>query len=122
MSTNRSFTRVDRLNKVFLQELSKIFLYDISDKRFAEVSITAVKMSRDIKVARVYFVTSTPESREKVEKKINKLNSMIRSVVAQRVSLKRIPNFIFTYDEVFEEGLKIDKLLKEVSDRDKENN
>ena len=113
-SNNRSFSRVDRLNKVLHQELSKIFLYDISDSRFLEVTITSVKLSSDIKTARVYYVTSTSDAKTKVEKKINKLNPLVRSLIAKRVSMKRMPKFVFEYDFVFEEGFKIDKLLNEV--------
>ena len=111
---NKSFPRTARLNKAILRELSNLFVYEVSDATFAHVSITAVKLTKDMKLAKIYYTLSDLEHKALVAKRISRLIPLVRSHIAKTVRMKKIPDFEFVFDEVFEEGFRIDKIIKDI--------
>jgi ribosome-binding factor A len=52
----KPFARSDRVSGQIQKVLSEILLKKIKDPRLEKASITDVKMSRDLRIARIYFV------------------------------------------------------------------
>lgn len=67
----------------------------------SQLAFEAVRMTRDTRVARVYFstATDTPEMRKTVFKALVNASDAIRMLLVRRVNLKYAPQLIFMKDE-----------------------
>jgi ribosome-binding factor A len=110
--------RKDRVASILSREISDIIEHEIKDPRLGFVTITTVDVSIDLKTAIVYF--SSLDNKTEGLETLNRAKGYIRSSLAQRVRIKFIPNLEFKIDNSFEYGNKIDALLEEISNDDKE--
>ena len=109
----KSFARSDRVGGQIQKILSEILLKKVKDPRLKNASITDVKLSRDLRIARIYFVTSG--NKENIEAALEGFNSAIgyvKRTVARQLGVRYMPDFKFFYDESFDYGSHIDKVLK----------
>ena len=119
----KPFARSDRVSGQIQKVLSDILLKKIKDPRLEAATITGVKMSRDLKSARVYFVTSG--GKESVKEAIEGFKSALGYVkrkLAAQLGLRYMPELRFFYDDSFDYGSHIDKIIKTVKSEDEFNN
>ena len=86
--------------------VSKIDNQDVKNT----VTITDIKVSKDIRSAVVYF-TSLKNDFNQIEKILNTLKPTIKYYLSKNVHLKRIPDLKFIFDDTVIKGQKINKLL-----------
>jgi len=110
----QSFKRADRVADTLKKEIAKLFLFEINDSRLASINITQVKLSDDLSVAKIYYVNN--EYKEETHLALSNVISFIKKNISKSLSLRKIPEFNFYYDDVFEEGFKIDKILSKLKD------
>ena len=112
MASNRSEKVADLLKK----EIALIISNEIKDIRLQNINITAVKVSDDIGIATVFY-TIIGESVKKQESKIDekilkKFSGMVRSSLARKIKIRRVPKIKFKFDESIEYSQNNKKLLK----------
>lgn len=91
----------------------------LRDPRIGYITITGVKMSPDLRVAKVFYsMLGTPEQRRDTQTGLDAAKGFVRREVTARVQLRVSPEIYFTFDESLEEGDKIDRLLREVKERE----
>ena len=79
------------------------------------VTITAVKMSRDLRIAKVYFSTyGGKTNKDKVIKGFQNAFGYIKRSLGNQLGLRYMPDLKFFYDESFDYGSHIDKVLKSI--------
>lgn len=116
-----SYKRADRVADLIKAELSDVLFRQIRDPRIGKVTITGVKVSDDLSLARIYFVemaqdVCTPET----QKGLDQARGFLKRELSKRLKLRRTPDIIFTPDESFAYGSRIDKLLAEIGETDAE--
>ena len=111
-----SFTRSDRVSGLIQEVLSDIIKKEISDPRLQMATITGVKMSADLKLASIYYTTSgDKDARDAAAQAFKRAHGYIKKKLAQQLELRYMPQLRFFYDESFDYGSRIEKLLKTVS-------
>jgi ribosome-binding factor A len=113
----KSFARSGRVGCHIQKVLSDILLKRVKDPRLRTASITSVKMSRDLRVARVYFITS--DDKNNIAQTIEGFKSALGYVkykLAAELGLRYMPELRFFYDESFEYGVHIDKIFNRIHD------
>ncbi len=119
----KPYTRSDRVSGEIQKVLSDILQKGIKDPRLEMITITGVKMSRDLKVARVYFTTSGgKKSMEEATEGFKSALGYVKRTLANKLGLRYMPDLKFFYDESFEYGSHIDKVLKSIKTDDEPNN
>ncbi len=109
--------RADRVADLLQIELSKIIRESMKDPRIGFVTITGVDVSDDLRYARVYVsVLGTDKEKEESLAGLNHAAGFTRTQLAARVSLKRIPELTFCYDDTLDRAFNIDKLLGGLED------
>jgi ribosome-binding factor A len=86
----------------------------IKDPRVATVTLTGVKVSRDISLARIYFTLSDLDDRKAAEIGLKSAASFIRRELSQIMQLRFMPEIRFQFDESVSKGQRIDDLLRQV--------
>lgn len=114
--------RIEKVENLIREEISSIFLYKLNDPALGLVTITNVKVSPDLKIAKVYFSVFDKEKREDALEKIEGLNRYIRSELAGRIRMKFIPELKFFIDDTLDYVEKIEGLLKKIHQDDNKGN
>jgi len=111
------FKRSHRVGEAILKELSVIFINGLKDPRIGYVTLTAVDVTADLGIAKVYYtVIGDEETRARTAQGIEKAKTFIRRQLAQKLSLRQVPELIFKYDKSIDYGNHIDTLLKDIAD------
>jgi ribosome-binding factor A len=109
------FSRADRVSGLIQKILSDILTKQVADPRLKMTIITAVEMSSDLKLARIYYTTSgRAREVELATTAMNKARGFLKRKLAQQLHLRYMPELKFYYDESFEYGSHIEHLLKTV--------
>ena len=108
--------RSDKVSDLLKKEISLIISSEIKDPRLRNINITAVKVSDDIGIATVFYTVigeSIQKTQSNIDSKIlEKLSGMIRSNLAKKIKIRRIPKIKFRFDESIEYSENIEQLLK----------
>jgi ribosome-binding factor A len=108
----REFSRNQRLATEVLRTLSELIRFQSKDPRLEHVSLTAVDLSRDLSVARVYFGLLDPD--EPVEPALAGLRhagGFLRSKLSKALQVRHVPELRFVHDDSAERGARIDELI-----------
>ncbi|GIR42954.1 MAG: hypothetical protein CM15mP53_08700 [Ectothiorhodospiraceae bacterium] len=104
-------SRMNKIEDLLHKEIANIIVTRIDNPQIKNtVTITDIKVSKDIRSAIVYFVT-LDKNFKKVEKIINELKPTIKFYLSKNVHLKRIPDIKFIFDDTIIKGQRINKLL-----------
>ena len=104
-------SRMNKIEDLLHKEIANIIVTRIDNPQIKNtVTITDIKVSKDIRSAIVYFVT-LDKNYKKVEKIINELKPTIKFYLSKNVYLKRIPDIKFIFDDTIIKGQRINKLL-----------
>lgn len=91
----------------------------LRDPRIGYITITGVKVSPDLRVARVYYsMIGTEQERADTQKGLEAAKGFVRREVTSVVNLRVSPEIFFTFDASLGEGDKIDRLLREVRNKE----
>lgn len=110
--------RKERLGEELKKILGQAFLEDIKDPRIGFVTITKVDVTRDLSHAKVYISVLDEKDEADTMAALNKAKGHLRSIAASQLDLRVAPEFTFIADESLAHSMKINRLLKEISDED----
>ena len=107
-------TRQNKISRLLQKELSEIFFFFSKAMPGVLVSVSAVRISPDMSIARVYLSIFPSEKSEEMVKNINNNMKSIRFELGTRVrhQLRIIPELKFFVDDSLDYIEKIDALLK----------
>ena len=108
-------TRQSKIARLIQKELSEIFLLQAKSMNGVLVSVTAVRVSPDLSIARVYISVFPSERGDEIVKNLNGNMKSIRFDLGNRLrhQLRIIPELKFFIDDSLEYIENIDTLLKE---------
>ena len=107
-------SRMNKIEDLLHKEIANIIVTRIDNPQIKNtVTITDIKVSKDIRSAVVYFVT-LDKNFKKIEKIINELKPTIKFHLSKNVHLKRIPDIKFIFDDTVIKGQRINKLLDSI--------
>lgn len=107
-------TRQNKIARLLQKELGDIFLLQTKNMHGVLVSVSAVRISPDMSIARVYLSIFPSEKGEELIKNINANMKSIRYELGTRVrfQLRIIPELKFFLDDSLDYLERIDELLK----------
>jgi ribosome-binding factor A len=111
------YQRSDRVADLLLEVTAELLRREIHDPRLQWINLTAVKMSKDLRQARVFFnLLGGTGDRDEVMAGLNSASGFIRSRVGKKLNLRFVPAIDFIYDDSEDEARRIDALLNKVKE------
>ena len=112
--------RVDRIEEQLRIELSEILEHEVHDPRVRLVTVTHVKVSPDLRHAKVFVsALGDVEDRKKILQGLRSAAGYARRSLGQRLHhLRRIPELTFDYDEALEKEMRIEQLLDQIKTKE----
>ncbi|MBD1156766.1 30S ribosome-binding factor RbfA [Pelagibacterales bacterium SAG-MED20] len=105
-----------RVGEMIKQSLGMIFSRNeakLPNLETNTITVTEVKMSQDLKIAKAYVLPLGGKDAEEVIKKLREYSFLIRKVLSKKVIMKYLPKILFTKDDSFEYAEKIENLIKQ---------
>ena len=96
-------------------EISNLLLKQVRDPRIGLVTITGVKVTDDLRTARVFFVElGKDQCSEEVQAGLGKAAGFLRRELGRRLRLRCVPELLFAYDPSFAYGDRIERVISEI--------
>ena len=115
MKQRKNSNRMERVNEEFKKEISHIIDQDLKNTNITGlISVIKVKVSPDLREARVYISLLNCKSKKNTLEALNKSKGFIRSELAKRINLRNTPELVFELDESLEYGARIDSILNDI--------
>ena len=105
--------RYDQMTDTIKQEVASILLFKVNNPNLKNVAVTRIKMTRDLKLARIYYdVHGSEEEKDLVQKSLNRSRGFIRKELAPKLHMRFVPNIEFFFDDAQESLMRLDSLFQ----------
>src|SRR6187431_1649187 len=110
MSTARSA----RIAEEIQRSLAELIRLEVRDPRVGLVTLTGVELSRDQSHAKVFFtVMGAGPDPEAAGRGLTHAAGFLRSELAHRLTIRKVPELHFAFDESVERGVRLSRLIDE---------
>ena len=107
--------KIERLNHVFMQEISNILMTEIKDEDIKFVTVTGVDITNDLSYAKVNVTVLDEDKRKTTLEALNGASHFIRGKLSERVEIRHTPELKFLYDESIEYGNHIEEIIDKIN-------
>ena len=107
-----------RVGEMVKQSLGMIFVRNeakVPNLETNNITVTEVKMSQDLKIAKAYVMPLGGKDADEVIKKLREYSFLIRKVLSKKIIMKYLPKILFAKDDSFEYAEKIENLIKQTN-------
>jgi ribosome-binding factor A len=113
-------TRPDRVGEQVRQEISQMLLSEVQDPGVGLITITRVKVSPDLQLARVYYtLMGDAKAKKETAQALARATPFLRRQLGGRMRLRRVPELQFHFDEGVEHQDRVERILIELAEERK---
>ncbi len=117
------FSRSRRVGEQIQRELAALVQRELKDPRLGMVTISAVEVSRDLTVAKVFFtVLNQGHDVASTQQGLRSAMGFLRRELGRRMQLRVVPELRFQYDSSIERGAQLSSLIDRAVSSDKSKN
>ena len=107
--------RPQRVADELRKELSILIAREVQDPGIGFLTITRVKVTADLQLARVFYTTIGDEkTRKETSKALGRALPFLRRQVGNRLRLRSVPELQFVYDESIEQQDRIERIIQDI--------
>jgi len=108
----KDYSRTRRVGEQIQREIAQLVQQEIKDPRLGLVTISAVKLSKDMSHANIFFTVLDEEHPiEETLKVLEGAAGFLRHELAKRMQLRIVPHIHFKYDESIAYGNDLSALI-----------
>lgn len=109
----KPYSRAERVSVKIQTAITELLQKKIQDPRMEMATVSAVKMSPDLRVADVYITVfgDKKKMREALEG-FKKSKGFIKKMIAPKLGLKYMPDLRFVRDDTFDKAARMDELIR----------
>jgi len=107
--------RTDRVGDLLRREISEILAREVREPLAQYVTITGVRMSKDLRHACIYYTALQDDDALKdVAAALKRSAGFVQRLLGQRVQLRYMPHLRFEYDTSLRDAARMDELLRRI--------
>jgi len=107
--------RPARVAERIREEISLLLQFKVKDPGLGVVTVTDVTVTPDLKSARVHYsVLGGDEERLASRDALRRCKGFLKKELGQTLKMRFAPDLAFLYDDTYQKGLQIDRLLKAI--------
>ena len=109
--------RLNRLESLIKEKVATVLAQDMADPRLGLVTITRVKLDRELSKCRVYWTVLGDEKQRRLnERTLKHAAGFVRREIASVLSTRNTPTVTFVFDESVVGELRVQKILQDLRD------
>lgn len=109
---SRNFSRTDRIGAELRRLIGSMVHEAVRDGGLPSMSVSDVEVTKDFDVATVYVTALVPDQAKDGVKSLNELAKEFRRQLSRTMTMRRVPEIRFRYDDSVDRGERIDALLR----------
>lgn len=110
-----------RVADAIRMELAVLMLEKVRDPNLAEVYISRVEVTDDMKIARIFFTLLSGKKKSvAAEKALQNARGFMRSHIAKTLNMRYTPDLQFRYDDTAEKVAQVESLFREIENERKD--
>lgn len=117
MPKRRPYKRTDRLSSAVREVLANVLQREPREEALQDVVITAVEVTRDLSVARVWYYALRGDPAA-VAGALERAKGFLRMRLGQEVRMRIVPELRFQVDESIERGRRVEAILRDLHAED----
>src|SRR5574337_1924208 len=107
--------RADRVGTLIQEEISRLILQAVKDPRVRSVTVTRVRVSDDLRYAKVYIASIGGEpQRQEALAGVTRASGFLRGELGRRLCLRYVPELHFLLDDSLEQDLHLAELFRQI--------
>ncbi|MCH8336427.1 MAG: 30S ribosome-binding factor RbfA [Proteobacteria bacterium] len=115
----REFSRNQRLGAQLRRILSEVIRFESKDPGVADLTLTAVELSKDLSVAKIYFSLLNPDDDPKLALDgLQRASGFLRRRLGNELTVRHVPELRFVHDDSVAHGVQISRLIDDATDAD----
>jgi len=108
-----------RVGDVILKEVAFLLLEKVRDPRVQGVTLTGVRLSDDLKLARIFYSVLGDEAIvEKAQSGLDSATGFVKREIGRRAGLRYIPEIKFVYDPSLKTGEHMERVFEKIHKAD----
>ena len=107
-----TFNRTDRISAQLRKEIAVLVHAAVRDHALPSVSVSDVEVTRDLDMATVYVTTLVADEGKAATKTLNEMAKEFRHQLSRVLTIRRVPELRFRYDDSMDKGERIESLLR----------
>jgi ribosome-binding factor A len=113
--------RTEQVAEAIKEEVSTLIQRELKDPRLGFVTVTRVEVSPDLKYAKVFFsVLGDENTKAETLKVLKRASGFLRHELSHILTMRYTPELHFEFDVAMEHGDKIQRLLMQLEQEEKE--
>lgn len=123
----RDYSRTSRIADQLQRELAQLIQFEVKDPRLGMVTVSHVKVSKDLGFADVYITVLPLNGKDEAEaiidslKVLNNAAGFLRGELCRNVKLRVMPQLRFHFDETIERGRHLHHLIEAAIRKENQN-
>lgn len=110
-------SRPERVAEEIREELGVILAREVHDPGIGFVTLTRVKVSPDLQLARVFYTLMGDErTRRETQKALDRATPFMRRQIGARIRLRRVPELRFEFDAGVEHQERVERILLDLAE------
>ena len=105
------YSRSIRVGDQIQREIALLVAHEVADPRVGEVTVSGVDLSPDMRHAKVLVTPGRETDGNATVDALNRAAGFLRSRLARRLRMRRLPRLVFEHDRTLELALRIDALI-----------
>jgi ribosome-binding factor A len=107
--------RAVRVGEHILKEIALLLLNRVRDPRVQGVTVTGVRLSDDLKMAKVFYSVMGDETRiNGAQAGLDSAKGFIKREIGRRLALRYMPEITFVHDPSLESGSHMERVFEEI--------
>lgn len=108
--------KAEKVAGILQKEISEIIHFSLKNPKLGFVTITDVRISNDLSIAKIYVSFLGQQARKDAGMKVlEKSKGFLRTELAKRMQMRKVPELIFLHDDSLEKGNKIEQILQDLN-------
>jgi len=111
--------RIQRVNQLIKQEISRIILREIEGPKDTLITVTRVSSTSNLKESRVFISVIPEENKTKVFLSLNRKIYHLQQEINKRLKMKIVPKIIFVEEKMTASAARIEEILEGLKKKEK---
>ena len=107
-----------RIASTISRNISDIILFELKNTVFKLVSVNQVNVTNDYSYAKVYVSHLDARKIDEAVEELNQKKGLIRSLLAKKMDIYKVPELIFIKDDTYDNGEKIEAIIRELNKKE----
>lgn len=109
--------RVERIARIIKEEASQVLLQETWDPRIGFITVTEVKLSGDIRHARILVsVMGSDNDKRTTMRGLDATRGYVQRAIARRLKTRTTPHIEFVLDDSIDRSIEFNSILKKIKD------